>query len=68
MLCRLGGSAPGNKNGIIFPVRFVRPKKVMISAAFSRVLPHAAILIQALDRRRIGIVVVEVLNLCCYIK
>ena len=67
MLCRLGCSAAGNKNGIVFPVRLVWPKKVMISAAFSLVLPCAAILIQTFDRRRIGIAVVKVLNLPCYI-
>ena len=41
---------------------------MVICAAFSLVLPCAAILIQAFNRWRIGIAVVEILDLPCYIK
>ncbi len=41
---------------------------MIIRAAFSRVLPCTAILIQTFDRRRIGVAVVKVLDLLCYIK
>ena len=68
MLCRLGCSAAGNENGIVFLVGPAGPKEVIIRAALSLVLPCPSILIQAFDRRRIGIAVVEVLDLLCYIK
>ena len=68
MFCRLGCSATGNKNGIVFPIRPARPKEMIIGAAFLLVFPDPAILFKALDRRRIRISVVEVLDLLCYIK
>ena len=41
---------------------------MIIRAALLRVLPCTAILFQVVDRRRIGITVVEVLDLLCDIK
>jgi hypothetical protein len=41
---------------------------VIIGPAFSLVLPCTAILIQTFDRRRVGVAVIEVLDLRCYIK
>src|ERR1700722_20633778 len=68
MLRRLGCSAAGDKNGVVFFVRPGRPKKVIICPAFSRVLPCASILIQTFDWRRVRVAVIEVLDLLCYIK
>ena len=39
MLCCLRCSAAGDENGIVFPVRSVGPKEMIIGAAFLRVLP-----------------------------
>src|SRR5271155_1187046 len=68
MLRRLGCSAAGDEDGIVFFVRPARPKEVIISPALSLVLPCTLILIQTFDRRRIRITVVEVLHLLCYIN
>src|ERR1700733_13622456 len=68
MLRRLGCSTAGDKNGIVFFVRFGRPKEVIISPALLRVLPCAAILIQTFDRRRVRVAVIEVLDLLFHIK
>src|ERR1700722_11309074 len=68
MLRRLGSSTAGDKNGIVFFVRFGRPKEVIISLALSRVLPCAAILIQTFDWGRVGVAVIKVLDLLCYIN
>src|SRR5277367_805455 len=68
MLRRLGCSTAGDKNGMVLPVRCGRPKEVIIGPALLRVLPCAAILIQAFDRGRVGVAVIEVLDLLCYIK
>ena len=41
---------------------------MVIRAALLRVLPCAAILFQTFDRGRIGIAIVEFLDLLCYVK
>jgi hypothetical protein len=53
----------GNKNGIVFPKRSARPKKMMICMTSSLVLPETAILFQVIDWARIGITLVKVLDL-----
>ena len=68
MLCRLGCSAAGNQNGRVFPVGPAGPQEMVFRTALSRVLPYPAILFQAFHRGRIGIAVVEVLDLLCYIE
>src|SRR5580658_325509 len=68
MLRRLGCSTARDEDGVVFFVRFGRPKEVIVSPALSRVLPCAAILIQTFDRWRIRVAVIEVLDLLFHIK
>ncbi len=68
MLSRLGCSAAGNEKGSVFPVGPAGPEEMVFRTALLGILPYTAILVQAFDRGRIGIAVVEVLNLLCYIK
>ena len=68
MLCCLRRPAAGDENGMVFPVWSVRPEEMMIRAASERVFPEPTILFKAIDRPRIGITVVEALDLVCDIK
>jgi hypothetical protein len=67
MLGRLGSPAAGNKNGMILPIGFVRPKKMMIRTTSLRVLPELTVLFEIIDRPRIRITIVEVLDLLCHV-
>ncbi len=68
MLCCLRRSAAGDENGMVFPVGFVRPEEMVIRATPVRVFPEPTILLEAVDRPRIGITVVEASDLICSIK
>jgi hypothetical protein len=63
MLCGLRRATAGDKNGMVFPIRSARPKKMMIRATSLLVLPESAILFKIIDRPRIRITIVEVLDL-----
>src|SRR6202051_379720 len=58
MLCRLRCAAPGDENGMIFPIGFVRPEEMVIRASSVRVFPDLAISFETIDRPWIGITVV----------
>lgn len=60
MLSRLRCPVAGNENGVVFPVRSVRPKQMIIRAASLSVLPDPLILFKALDRPKIRVTFAEV--------
>ena len=66
MLGRLGCSAAGNEDGLVFSIRSHRPEEVIVRPAALSVLPKASILFKAVDRPRIRIPFVEVLDFRCY--
>src|SRR5579872_50086 len=68
MLGRLGCAAACDEDGLVFPIRSAGPKKVIVGAASLRVLPELLIPLQIVDRRRIGITVVEIPHFTCYIR
>jgi hypothetical protein len=53
---------------MVFPVRAVRPKEMMIRAASEWVFPEPTILFKAIDRPRIWIAVVKTSDLVGDIK
>jgi hypothetical protein len=62
MLCGLGGAAAGNQDGEIILVGLGGPEQMVIGAQSLRVLPVTLISVEAVDRRRIGKPLVELLN------
>jgi hypothetical protein len=68
MLCGLRRPAAGDKNGIVFPIRSARPKKMMIGTTSLLVLPETAIWFQVVDWARIGVTLVKLLDLLCHAK
>ena len=65
MLGRLRRSAARDQDREVFVERFVGPEEMIVSATSCRILPGLPICIQALDRRRIRIAVVEVPHFFC---
>src|SRR5208282_5936021 len=68
MLGCLRCPATGNEDGLVFPIRSIGPKKMIVRAASLLVLPDPLIFFQVIDRWRIRISVVEVPDLVGYIK
>jgi hypothetical protein len=68
MLCGLRCPTAGDKNRIVFPIRSARPKKMMVRTTSLLVLPESTILFKVIDRPRIRITVVEVLDLLCHTR
>src|SRR6185369_8878087 len=62
MLRCLRCATSGNQDRMVFTKWFGRPKKMMIHATPHRIVPTFAILLKALDRRRIRMSFVELLN------
>ncbi len=58
----LRGAAAGNQDGKIILVGFGGPEQMVIGAESLRVLPVTLIGVEAVDGRRVGIPLVEVLN------
>ena len=67
MLRRLGCSAACHEDRALFCVRLVRPEQVEVSAASVLVLPAPLIVIEIVDRPRIRILFVEVLDRCRHV-
>jgi hypothetical protein len=53
---------------MVFPVRPVWPEEMILRAASGGIFPELTILFETIDWSRIGITVVEALDLCCCIK
>jgi hypothetical protein len=68
MLGRLRCPAARDEDRLVFSIRSVGPKQVIVDAASLRVLPELLIPLQIIDRRRIRITVVEVPYFTCYIQ
>ena len=62
VLRRLRCSAAGDEDRALFRVRLVRPEQVEVRAAPVRVLPAPSIVVEIVDRPRIRIPFVEVLD------
>jgi hypothetical protein len=68
VLCRLRCPASRDQNGMVFSIRVVRPKKMIVCAASLAVLPEPLIFFESLDRWRVRITFVEIPDLFCYIR
>src|SRR5262245_33714487 len=60
---RLRCAAARNQDGVVFAIGKSGPKKMMVRAGFVWVLPEPSIVLEAVDRRRIGVPFVEVLDI-----
>jgi len=60
---RLRCAASRNEDGVLLPIGKSGPEKMMIRAAFLWVLPEPSIVLEAVDRRRIRVPFVKVLDL-----
>src|SRR5690348_8469133 len=63
MLVGLGCSATGDEDGLVLAVSSPGPVQMVIGPPSFLVLPAELVFLKILDRRRIGIVIVEVSNL-----
>ena len=61
MLGRLRCTTAGDQNAQILSIRLIRPMQMVIGTTSFPILPVPTILIQALDRRRIGSPVIKAL-------
>src|SRR4029453_11166380 len=59
VLGRLRCPATGNEDGLVFPIGRCGPEEVIVGAAFLEVLPEESIFLEAVDRRWIGMTLVE---------
>src|SRR5438874_1238969 len=59
MLCCLRCPAPGNDDGLVFLISSGRPNQVIVCPTPDLVLPASPILVEIIDRWRIGVTVVE---------
>src|SRR5262245_404636 len=55
-------AASRNEDGVVFPIGKRGPEKMMIRAAFLWVLPEPPIVLEAVDRRRIRVLLVKILD------
>src|SRR5262245_43340077 len=55
-------AASRNENGVVFPIGKSGPKKMMVRAALLWVLPEPSIVLEAVDRRRIRVPFVKILD------
>jgi hypothetical protein len=60
--CRLRGAASRDEDRVVFSIGKSGPKKMMVRACFLWVLPEPSIVLEAVDRRRIRVPFVEVLD------
>jgi hypothetical protein len=66
MFGRLGGAAASNQDGVVLAVRPGGPVEMAIRSAPVPILPETAVFIEALNRPRIRITVVEVSDFLSY--
>jgi hypothetical protein len=52
-------SRTGNEDGLVFPIGPLRPEEVIVRPAFLPVPPEPSIFLEAVDRRWIGMTLVE---------
>jgi hypothetical protein len=68
MLGRLGCPAPGNQDRSRFAIGPGRPKQMIVPAESLWILPELPVFVEAIDRPRIRITIVEVLDLLCHAR
>jgi hypothetical protein len=60
---RLRCAASRNEDGVVFPMGKSGPEKMMVGAMFLWVLPEPSVVLEAVDRRRIRVPFVKILDL-----